>query len=345
MSKHNDPEWWEQLTELENDLANPSPHHIRLKTKSPSKKGTVNPGEKEMAALAAHEDSYTQYTFTYQAARHESQWLMESLGSFYHHRWIDDVLRMVKGGKEASVYLCQGGSATKRLLAAKVYRPRMLRNLKNDALYKEGRTMLDEEGHEILDGRMQRAIRKRTGYGLELSHTSWLQHETTTLQSLSEAGCDVPQVYTADHNAILMDYIGDEILAAPTLNTVRLDREEAGPLYQRVIHNIDLMLSRERVHGDLSAYNILYWEGQITLIDFPQAIHPRQNRSAFRIFQRDVRRVCEYFSSQGVVTRPGSLAAEIWTSHGHRLELEIDPAILDDQDEKDVAYWKSLQRR
>lgn len=341
MSRHNDPEWWDQLFESEAELETASHPTTVLKLKSKVHKIMKDP--QELAVLSAHEDSYDHYTFTYKASRHESQWLMDSLGSFYEHRWIDDVLRMVKGGKEASVYLCRGGSATVNLLAAKVYRPRMLRNLKNDALYKEGRLVLDDEGHEILDGRMQRAMRKRTDYGLELSHTSWLQHEFTTLQLLSEAGCDVPRAYTADHNAILMDYIGDEILAAPTLNTVRLDRDELQPLFTRVVRNVDLMLSRERIHGDLSAYNILYWHGQIVLIDFPQAIQPHQNRSAYRIFTRDVRRICDYFARLGLVTGPRNLAAELWTSHGYRLEPEVHPALLDDQDEKDIAYWRSLQ--
>jgi hypothetical protein len=33
------------------------------------------------------------------------KWLTTSLGGFYEEHWFDDVVRMVKGGKEASVYL------------------------------------------------------------------------------------------------------------------------------------------------------------------------------------------------------------------------------------------------
>jgi RIO kinase 1 len=314
MSKHNDPEWWEQLTELENDLANPSPHHIRLKTKSPSKKGTVNPGEKEMAALAAHEDSYTQYTFTYQAARHESQWLMESLGSFYHHRWIDDVLRMVKGGKEASVYLCQGGSATKRLLAAKVYRPRMFRNLRNDKRYRQGRRVLTTEGKEVKDNdlREMRALNKKTSFGEQLAHTSWLMYEYLTLETLHAAGADVPRPIAVGENAILMAYVGDERMAAPTLNEVRLPRDEARPLFRRILHNVALMLDHGRVHGDLSAYNILYWDGAATLIDFPQVVDSQQNDEAYDILNRDVQRVCDYFKRYGLATDALAITHQLW---------------------------------
>ena len=32
------------------------------------------------------------------------------------------------------------------------------------------------------------------------------------------------------------------------------------------------------VHGDLSPHNILYWQGEAKLIDFPQVSDPRFNR-------------------------------------------------------------------
>ena len=52
-------------------------------------------------------------------------------------------------------------------------------------------------------------------------------------------------------------------------------------LFDRMIHNVDLMLANKCIHGDLSAYNILYWEGEVLIIDFPQAVNPKNNRSSF----------------------------------------------------------------
>jgi RIO kinase 1 len=126
-------------------------------------------------------------------------------------------------------------------------------------------------------------------------------------------------------NAILMGYIGDEAVAAPTLNTVRLEAEEVRPLYERVLHNIRLMLEHDMVHGDLSAYNVLYWEGGITLIDFPQVISPSGHRSAFRIFSRDIRRICDYFARQGLQTNAIRLAHELWERYGFRIQSEAPP--------------------
>jgi RIO kinase 1 len=73
------------------------------------------------------------------------------------------------------------------------------------------------------------------------------------------------------------------------------------------------MLRHDRIHGDLSAYNILYWDGRATLIDFPQVTLRRSNPHAEFIFQRDVTRVCEYFARQGVaVGDPEERAARLW---------------------------------
>jgi RIO kinase 1 len=263
-------------------------------------------------------DILQDYAFSYKASRHEEWWLLDSLGPFHYEQWFDDVLLMVKGGKEATVYLCKANpSAETNLIAAKVYRPRSLRNLRKDHIYREGRTRLDSDGLEIIDERQHRAINQRTSYGQELMHTSWIEHEYKTLQILWEGGCDVPRPFSSDHNAILMDFIGDELMAAPTLNTIHLDKSEAQFLYERVLQNINLMLSNHRVHGDLSAFNILYYEGEITLIDFPQSINPNRNPNSFEIFQRDVKRICEYFNAQGINTMSSDLAFDLWKNHGY----------------------------
>jgi RIO kinase 1 len=290
--------------------------------------------------LKGQDDSSKSFNFTYKAARFEEWWLLESLGDFYEHQWITDVLRRVKGGKEASVYLCRGGEATGgKLVTAKVYRPRVLRNLKNDSIYRTGRTDLDVSGNQIIKEADKNAIRRRTNYGEGLRHQSWIAYEYKTLEMLHGAGADVPKPYAMEKNAILMDYIGDLDTAAPTLNSVRLDPDEETPLFERVIRNVDLLLSEDRIHGDLSAYNILYWDGAIMLIDFPQVVSPEANPSAWNIFLRDVTRVCQYFNSQGVTTHARKLATDLWTAHSHKVSKEVDPLYLDPEDNEDRRLW------
>jgi RIO kinase 1 len=295
--------------------------------------------------IKKQDDSSQAVDFTYKPARFEEGWLLDSLGYFFEQKWISDVLVKVKGGKEASVYLCRsGGQVDVPFLAAKVFRPRMLRNLKNDRMYLVGRNVLDEDGNQILDLGMLKAHHKRSVYGEQIRHQSWIMHEFQTLLRLHDAGADVPKPYETSHNAILMDYIGSEETAAPTLNTVNLSAHEAVPIFKRLVQNIEIMLKLGVVHGDLSAYNVLYWEGQITLIDFPQVVFPQKHPAAFQIFQRDITRLCAYFESQGLHNDPASLAAGLWKSAGYRLRHEVHPAEMNAEDPQAGDLWRENQK-
>ena len=337
MSKNQIFELYEELEETqETEASDPLP--ARTSKKRQSKR-------QEMDArlfIRAQEISRDAFTFTYKAARFEEAWLFDSLADLAEHRWISDVLKKAKGGKEASVYLCQPGPAApeSKLVAAKVYRPRTLRALKNDQIYRDGRVDLDEEGKSVHGHDEVHAIAKRTSFGETLRHQSWIAHEFRAMEALFAAGADIPRPYARAGNTIAMDFVGDEIGSAPTLNEVALERDEARPLFERAMRNVEILLANGFIHGDLSAYNILYWEGEIKLIDFPQAVAPRDNRNAFRIFARDVTRLCEYFAKQGVDSVPRRLAADLWTRHGFKLREEVHPRDLDPEDKRDRLLWE-----
>jgi len=270
------------------------------------------------------------FTTTYRPARHEAEWLLGSLRTFYDQELISDVLNQVKGGKEANVYCCEAGSATDaELLAAKVYRPRKFRNLRNDAMYREGREILTPDGHPVKKNeyRVMRAIGKKTAFGAQVQHTSWLMHEYNTLEQLHRAGAAVPRPIGASENAILMSYIGDGQQAATTLNEIDLASDQATPLFAEVLRNIELMLQHNLIHGDLSAYNILYRAGEITLIDFPQVVNGETNSKARFILQRDIQRVCEYFARQGVRSNPTTIFNDLWARY---LALDLQDQAADD---------------
>jgi RIO kinase 1 len=252
---------------------------------------------------------------TYHPSLFEEGWLLSALQPFYDQALISDVLAKVKGGKEANVYRCAAHDTTgMRYAAAKVYRPNMFRNMRNDAVYREGRMMLNQRGVSIRENesRVMRALHKKTAYGQEVAHTSWLMHEYTTLQTVYTAGVPVPVPLATGGNAILMGYIGDGDGAAPTLNEIELERAEAAHLFAAALRAVEIMLDLNMVHGDLSAYNILYWEGAITLIDFPQVIDARGNTQAEAILRRDLTRVCGYFAAQGVAHDPDALTDRLW---------------------------------
>lgn len=293
---------------------------VRSKPPKPSNEQEKFERDKELVdAVTSDRGIALGLEITYTPARFEGGWLLDSLRNFFLQDLITDVVAQVKGGKEASVYRCVPHSSVRgEWVAAKVYRPRQFRNLRNDAMYREGRQILtDEDGKpaDPRDDRIIRAIGKKTAFGAQVQHTSWLMHEYTTLQKLYDAGAAVPRPVAVDQNAILMGYVGDGSRAAPTLHETGLDPAEAETLFRETLHNIEVLLEQGYIHGDLSAYNILYWEGEITLIDFPQVTSAQGNRNARKILHRDVRRVCDYFARYGVACDANAITDQLWSRY------------------------------
>ncbi len=259
---------------------------------------------------------------TFLAGQRDRLWVLSSLAQFYEQDLITDVRSVVKSGKEATVYCCAADPSTGRdLLAAKVYRPRMFRSLKNDVIYRQNRAARDERGRVVRGDRGWRGASKNTERGRAAKITNWIEHEFKIQRLLYEAGADVPCPLAQIGNAVLMDYVGDEERAAPLLREVDLPREDAQPLFDAILRNIELFLACDCVHGDLSEYNILYWQdagvrGAATIIDFAQAVDPRYNQEdVFDLLARDIARVCRYFARYGVEADAEALAIDLWTRY------------------------------
>jgi RIO kinase 1 len=243
----------------------------------------------------------------------EYLWIKDALGGFWADRLFTDVLYRVKAGKEATVYCLRAGpGGGGGLIAAKIYRPRMFRAMHNDWLYRQGRDELNDEGKAVRDRRGKLAIRKKTHFGKHLMTASWNLNEYRKLCLLHEAGADVPRPLAHGHSAILMEYLGDETRAAPILNGLRLAPQEAAALFERLLRNIELFLANDLIHGDLSAYNVLYWEGKATIIDLPQAVAASSHPQALSLLSRDVERICQYFARQGVAANATDIACDLW---------------------------------
>jgi RIO kinase 1 len=248
------------------------------------------------------------------AHQRDRPWILSSLETFYEDDLITDVLAMVKSGKEATVYCCAAHPSTGlEYVAAKVYRPRMFRSLRNDAVYRASRPQVDAKGREGRGAKRWNATAKETERGRAAKITAWIRYEYETQRLLYDAGADAPRPLAQSGNAVLMEYIGGGSgTPAPLLREVTLGREEAAPLFERVLRNIELWLMCDRVHGDLSAYNMLYWDGAITIIDFAQAVDPRYSPAVGELLARDIARICQYFARCGVETDAAALASDLW---------------------------------
>lgn len=246
---------------------------------------------------------------------YEQDLLMRALEEFHDEGWLTEVLYRVKGGKEANVYCCLGNPDTGHaLVAAKVYRPRRLRAMRNYGLYRQGRSV-------TADRRLLRALRKRTRTGKETEDSAWISHEFDTVARVYSAGADVPEPLAAGPIALLTAYVGDETTAAPLLHETTVEAGREQELFDRLIRNVALFLSCDLIHADLSAHNVLYWRGEVRVIDFPQAVDPLLNPSAFSLLARDVERLCQHFARYGVEASYADITADLWERY-HRRQLQ-----------------------
>jgi RIO kinase 1 len=244
--------------------------------------------------------------------------LSSSLEDFFERNLITEVIQILKSGKEATVCCCRahanlGGG----LLAAKIYKPIEHRSFKNDQMYRQRKGY--HFGKEMRGGREMRALANKSDMGRSVQLGSWLSYEWETLHHLFDIGADTPRPIAQSHSgaAILMQYIGDEQTPAPQLRSIRPTPQQANHIYQRICHNIHLLLSHNRVHGDLSPFNILYWKNEPIIIDFPQSIDPRENPRSYELLSRDIENVwrfCHKFSPQ---PDPWKFASRLWTDFLH----------------------------
>jgi RIO kinase 1 len=227
------------------------------------------------------------------------------LDGFVNQGLITGIHARLTSGKEATVYCCRAHpSMNRKFLAAKVYREHAARSIRR-GLYFEGR-------ERIIKSRELRAIANGSEFGHQVMAGMWMCAEYEYLQQLFEVGADVPKPHAMCDRVILMDYIGNGDSPAPHLNGVDLDEATAHRYFRYVLDNIEIMLSENLVHGDLSPYNILVWKDKPWIIDMPQAVDVRFNRNAFELLRRDLANICGFFGQNGVKSRPTELAISLW---------------------------------
>jgi len=191
---------------------------------------------------------------------------------------IDEVIRSLKSGKEATVYLVRSGGHTR---CAKVYRDMRQRSFQRRARYQEGR--------KVRGSRQARAIAKSTRFGRKEQEAAWKNAEVDALYKLVAARVRVPKPYGYFNDTLIMELVTDAAGdPAPRLSEVDLSPETAREYHRFLIQQIVRMLSIGLIHGDLSEFNVLVGADGPVIIDLPQAVNAAGNNGAFAMLERDV---------------------------------------------------------
>lgn len=233
--------------------------------------------------------------------------------------YTEDVeIGLLKTGKEADVYLVERiGPHGSCLLAEKRYRPPEERAFRNDLAYRAHRRndglRRDVTGLRRPKGgrSMQLAMDKRTRYGKQVLAVHWVAAEFEALRRLWLAGASVPYPVACRDDGVLMEYVGDHDEAAPRLAQARVDRAALPGLFEQVRENLRIFARTGMVHADLSAYNVLLWQGRTWIIDLPQAVPYLENLDATDFLHRDVHNICAWFVRKGMNIDPEEVFAEL----------------------------------
>lgn len=229
---------------------------------------------------------------------------------------IDAVLRQLKSGKEAAVYLVQRGEHVR---CTKVYKEVERRSFRQAAEYTEGR--------KSRNSRRARAMEKGSRYGKQEQESAWQTAEADTLYRLAGVGMRVPRTYGFFEGVLLMDVIEDaDGQPAPRLNDVLFTADEARAHHTTLIQEVVRMLCAGLVHGDLSEFNILLAADGPIIIDFPQAVDAAQNNHAASLLERDVQNLADFFGRFAPELLETRYGKEIWALYA-KGELTPDTAL------------------
>jgi RIO kinase 1 len=194
---------------------------------------------------------------------------------------IDEVIRSLKSGKEASVYVVRAGADVR---CAKVYKNMSQRSFQQRAQYQEGR--------QVRGSRQNRAMGKRTRFGRREEESAWKNTEVDALYQLMAAGVRVPVPHGFIDGVLVMELVTDaDGNSAPGLGQVDLTPEQARQCHQFLVRQVQLMLCAGLIHGDLSEYNVLVGAEGPVIIDLPQAVNAAGNNNARAMLLRDVENI------------------------------------------------------
>jgi RIO kinase 1 len=194
---------------------------------------------------------------------------------------VTDVLYPMSAGKEASIFLAKWNEHSIILKAYRLWHtPHKLSKVK---------------------GYVRESSGKKTRFILGLVEDIAV-NEFDILQTCFRAGLRVPTPIGRVANYLTMRFIGEDETPAPQLKDVTLESPET-VLDQILDQYLVMYRDAHYAHGDLSAYNILWWRNLPWIIDMPQGepvgVHSDMNKIEL-ILLRDIENVLRYFEGYGI---------------------------------------------
>lgn len=216
---------------------------------------------------------------------------------------IDEVIRQLMSGKEATVFIVRCGT---EIRCAKVYKEANKRSFRQAVDYTENR--------KTKNSRRARAMEKRTRFGRKAQEEAWQSAEVDALYRLAAAGVRVPAPYNFHEGVLLMELVTDANGdPAPRLDDVEFSAEQARSYHQALMTEVVRMLCAGVVHADLSEFNVLVGSTGPVIIDLPQAVDAAGNNHAKSMLERDVQNLTNFFGRYAPELLATAYGKEIWS--------------------------------
>ncbi|HXY46696.1 MAG TPA: serine protein kinase RIO [Thermoplasmata archaeon] len=204
-----------------------------------------------------------------------------SVSRMVSHGLIDSIDFPISTGKEGGVFRASKGPEFR---AVKIYR------ISNT-------TFRHLPPHALEELRREASVRNFGGLIY-----AWTRREHTILGRLKAAGVRAPEPIGHYRNVLVMEFIGDAEGAAPRLQTAVVTDPDA--LYEDLVLQIGRMVRDARlVHGDLSPYNVLWFQDRVVIIDVAQAV-AREHPAAPSLLRRDIGHFSKFLRRLGVEVDP-----------------------------------------
>ncbi|KAL3845476.1 hypothetical protein ACJIZ3_002879 [Penstemon smallii] len=227
---------------------------------------------------------------------------------------FNEINGCISTGKEANVYHATKSDGQE--LAIKVYKTSVL-------VFKDR------------DRYVQGDYRFRYGYCKHNPRKmvkTWAEKEMRNLMRLRAAGIRCPAPVLLRLHVLVMEFIGKAGWAAPRLKDAALSLDKLREGYVEMIMIMRTLYQKcKLVHGDLSEYNILHYEGHLYIIDVSQSVdldHPH----ALDFLREDCLHVSDFFKKHGV----GVMTIR------ELFDFIVDPTINDDSVD---SYLEKAQQK
>ncbi|EEZ92576.1 MAG: protein of unknown function RIO1 [Candidatus Parvarchaeum acidiphilum ARMAN-4] len=135
---------------------------------------------------------------------------------------------------------------------------------------------------------------KNTG-GFIKKINDWTRFEYNFLSKAFNIGINVPEPIRCYENIIVMEFIGAE--GRPAQPAIKDSDFDSNEWYPQIIDYIIKMGRNNLIHGDLSPYNILNYNGKPFIIDFSQGLKLSSLTKSFLV--RDIDNINKWFLSLG----------------------------------------------